>query len=85
MLNEQRGGVFCHVNFLAPPNDPLANAAWIIMEREDTTPMLGSNSIYVTVVLLETGILPIQKPITRLILKTPAACCLLEFNAQKVK
>ena len=73
MLNEQRGGVFCHVNFLAPPSDPLANAAWIIMEREDTTPMLGSNSIYVTVVLLETGILPIQKPITRLILQTPSS------------
>ena len=43
------------MNFLAHPSDPLANAAWIIMEREDTTPMLGSNSIYVTVVLLETG------------------------------
>ena len=45
VLNEPRGGVFRHVNLLVPPKNPDAQAAWIIMEPEDTPPMSGSNSI----------------------------------------
>ena len=71
MLNEPRGGVFRHVNLLVPPKNPLAQMGWIIMEPEDTPPMSGSNSICVTTVLLETGILPMQEPETRLILEAP--------------
>jgi proline racemase len=85
MLNEPRGGVFCHVNFLLPPSDPLADAAWIIMEPEATTPMLGSNSICVTVVLLETGILPIQKPSTHLILQTLSGLLSVEVQCAEGK
>lgn len=71
MLNEPRGGVFRHVNLLVPPKDPRADAAWIIMEPEDTPPMSGSNSLCVATVLLETGILPMREPETRLILEAP--------------
>jgi len=71
ILNEPRGGVFRHVNLLVPPTDPTADAAWIIMEPEDTPPMSGSNSICVTTVLLETGILPMQEPVTYLTLQAP--------------
>lgn len=71
MLNEPRGGVFRHVNLLVPPKDERAQMGWIIMEPEDTPPMSGSNSICVTTVLLETGILPMQEPITRLTLEPP--------------
>ena len=70
ILNEPRGGVFRHVNLLVPPTDPTADAAWIIMEPEDTPPMSGSNSICATTVLLETGILPMQEPVTHLTLQT---------------
>ncbi len=71
VLNEPRGGVFRHVNLLVPPKDPRAAMGWIIMEPEDTPPMSGSNSICVATVLLETGILPMQEPETRLLLEAP--------------
>ncbi|MCF6248730.1 MAG: proline racemase family protein [Desulfobacula sp.] len=71
MLNEPRGGVFRHVNLLVPPKNPKAQMGWIIMEPEDTPPMSGSNSICVSTVILESGILPMQEPETRLILEAP--------------
>lgn len=71
MLNEPRGGVFRHVNLLVPPKHPDAQMGWIIMEPEDTPPMSGSNSICVSTVLLETGIIPMQYPVTTMILEAP--------------
>ena len=71
MLNEPRGGVFRHVNLLVPPKNPKADAAWIIMEPEDTPPMSGSNSICVATVLVETGIVPVTEPETVLTLEAP--------------
>ena len=71
MLNEPRGGVFRHVNLLVPPKDPRAHSGWIVMEPEDTPLMSGSNSMCVATVLLETGIVPMQEPETRLILEPP--------------
>ena len=79
MLNEPRGGVFRHVNLLVPPKNPKADAAWIIMEPEDTPPMSGSNSLCVATVLLETGILPMTEPETVLILEAPGG--LIEARA----
>ena len=61
VLNEPRGGVFRHVNLLVPPKDPRADAAFIIMEPEDTPPMSGSNSICVATVLLDGGIIPMRR------------------------
>ncbi|MFC2160170.1 proline racemase family protein [Acidobacteriota bacterium] len=71
MLNEPRGGVFRHVNLLVPAKNPAAQMGFIIMEPEDTPPMSGSNSICVSTVLLETGILPMKEPETRLTLEAP--------------
>ena len=71
VLNEPRGGVFRHVNLLVPPKDPRADAAFIIMEPEDTPPMSGSNSICVSTVLLDGGILPMTEPVTELTLEAP--------------
>lgn len=71
VLNEPRGGVFRHVNLLVPPRHPEADAAFIIMEPEDTPPMSGSNSICVATVLLDSGILPMTEPETRLTLEAP--------------
>jgi proline racemase len=80
VLNEPRGGVFRHVNLLVPPTDPKAQAAWIIMEPEDTPPMSGSNSICVSTVLLETGIIEMKEPETRMTLEAPGG--LVEVTAQ---
>ena len=71
VLNEPRGGVFRHVNLLVPPKDPRASAAFIIMEPEDTPPMSGSNSICVSTVLLDSGILPMTEPVTEFVLEAP--------------
>ena len=71
VLNEPRGGVFRHVNLLVPPKHPDADAAFIIMEPEDTPPMSGSNSICVSTVLLDSGIIPMREPETLLTLEAP--------------
>ena len=71
MLNEPRGGVFRHVNLLVPPKDPRAQMGFLIMEPEDTPPMSGSNSICVATALLDSGILPMQEPVTELVLDAP--------------
>lgn len=71
VLNEPRGGVFRHVNLLVPAKHPDAQMGWIIMEPEDTPPMSGSNAICVATVLLDTGILPMQEPVTEMVLEAP--------------
>jgi len=71
LLNEPRGGVFRHVNLLVPPKHPEADAAFIIMEPEDTPPMSGSNAICVATVLLDSGIIPMLEPETTLTLEAP--------------
>ena len=71
VLNEPRGGVFRHVNLLVPSKHPEAQAAWIIMEPEDTPPMSGSNSICVATVLLDGGLVPMQEPETHMVLEAP--------------
>lgn len=80
VLNEPRGGVFRHVNLLVPPKDPRAQMGWIIMEPADTPPMSGSNSICVSTVLLDTGIIPMQEPLTRMVLEAPGG--LIEVEAE---
>lgn len=80
VLNEPRGGVFRHVNLLVPPKNPKAQMGWIIMEPEDTPPMSGSNSICVSTVLLDSGIIPMTEPITRMTLEAPGG--LVEVEAE---
>ena len=80
VLHEPRGGVFRHVNLLVPPKNPRAQMGFIVMEPEDTPPMSGSNCICVATVLLDTGIVAMTEPETRLVLEAPAG--LVEVVAQ---
>jgi trans-L-3-hydroxyproline dehydratase len=80
VLNEPRGGVFRHVNLLVPAVDPRAQMGFIIMEPADTPPMSGSNSICVSKVLLETGMIEMKEPTTELVLEAPGG--LVEVRAQ---
>lgn len=80
VLNEPRGGIFRHINLLVPAKDLRAQMGFIIMEPEDTPPMSGSNAICVATVLLDTGILPMSEPETRLVLEAPGG--LVEVRAQ---
>lgn len=78
LLNEPRGGVFRHVNLLVPARHPDAQMGFLIMEPEHTPPMSGSNSMCVATVLLETGILPMTEPVTRLVLEAPGGLVRVE-------
>jgi proline racemase len=71
VLNEPRGGVFKHINLLVPAKNPNAAQGFIIMEPEHTPPMSGSNSICVATVLLDTGLVPMQEPVTEFNLEAP--------------
>ncbi len=82
MLREPRGypGLCCNV--IMPPVDPQADAGFIIMEQTEYPAMSGSNAICVTTALIETGMVPVSEPVTRLKLEAPAG--LIEVEA-KVK
>ena len=69
--NEPRGGVFKHVNLLVPAVSAGADIGFIIMEPMDTPPMSGSNSMCVTTVVLETGIVAMTEPMTTVRLDAP--------------
>jgi proline racemase len=69
---EPRGCAQMTTNLLLPPSHPSADAAFIPMQADGTHPMSGSNAMCVTTVLLETGILEMQEPETRIVLDTAA-------------
>lgn len=79
MLREPRGypGLCCNV--VVPPTDPRADAGFIVMEQTEYPPMSGSNTICVVTALLETGILLMREPVTKLVLEAPAG--LIEVRA----
>ncbi|KAH8806167.1 proline racemase [Xylogone sp. PMI_703] len=72
ILNEPRGRSSMNLNLVLPPCNPNADAGFLIMESEEYPPMSGSNIICTSTVLLETGMLPMREPITKINLDTPA-------------
>lgn len=72
MLREPRGNPGLCGNAIVPPCHPEADAGFIIFEQTEYPPMSGSNTICVVTVLLETGIVPMQEPVTELTLEAPA-------------
>ena len=72
MLREPRGYPAAHCNLLLPPTLPEADAGFVIMEQTEYPPMSGTNTICVTTVLIETGIVEATEPVTELALETPA-------------
>lgn len=72
ILFEPRGGPAMSVNLVLPPCDPAADLGMIVMESTDYPPMSGSNAICVVTVALETGLVAMKEPETRLVLDTPA-------------
>ena len=72
MLREPRGYPALCCNVILPPTHPDADAGFVIMEQTEYPPMSGSNTICVTTVLLETGIVAMVEPVTELTLEAPA-------------
>jgi proline racemase len=72
LLNEPRGRVNQCVNLVLPSSNPAAEAGFVIMESDYYVPMSGTNTICTVTVLLETGMIPMQEPLTRFVLEAPA-------------
>jgi proline racemase len=72
MLNEPRGYPAMCANVILPACHPDAQAGYVIMEHVEYPGMSGSNTICVVTALLETGMLPMQEPITDITLEAPA-------------
>jgi len=72
MLREPRGYPALCCNLVLPPTHPEADAGFIIMEHTEYPGMSGTNTICVATVLLETGMIPMQEPVTELTLEAPA-------------
>lgn len=71
LLREPRGSVAVHSNLIVPSKRPECVAGYIIMEPTEYPPMSGSNTICVATVLLETGMVEMQEPQTKMLLEAP--------------
>ena len=72
MLREPRGYPPLCCNLIVPPQHPEAAAGFIIMEQVEYPVMSGGNTIAVATVLLETGMIPMEEPVTEFALEAPA-------------
>ncbi|HVW88092.1 MAG TPA: proline racemase family protein [Gaiellaceae bacterium] len=71
LLREPRGSVATHANLLVPATRPDCAYGYVIMEPTEYPDMSGSNTICVTTVLLETGLVPMEEPETVVRLEAP--------------
>ena len=87
MLREPRGYPALCCNLILPPTRPEADAGYVIMEQEEYPGMSGTNTIAVATVLIETGMVPSEEPVTELVLESPAGLIGIqaEVEAGKVK
>ena len=72
MLREPRGYPAANCNLILPPTTREADAGFVIMEQVEYPPMSGTNTICVTTALIETGMVTVTEPATKLVLETPA-------------
>lgn len=72
LMSEPRGRPAMCMNLVLPPCDPCADAGLLIMESDEYPPMSGGNTISTATVLLDTGMVKMTEPVTKLNLETPA-------------
>lgn len=85
LLCEPRGAVWHNANVVLPSNNPDADFGYIILESTEYPAMSGSNTMCVATVLLETGMLPMTEPETRLVLESPAGLIRIEATCRDGK
>src|SRR5579859_3126698 len=85
MLREPRGYPAANCNLILPPTHPEADAGFVIMEQVEYPPMSGTNTICVVTVLIETGMVKVEEPVTRLKLDTPAGLIGVEAEVRDGK
>lgn len=72
LLSDPRGSVNTAVNLVTPPIAAQADMGLIVMESNYYPPMSGSNLMCTVTAVLETGMLPMNEPMTRICFDTPA-------------
>jgi proline racemase len=85
MLREPRGYPAANCNVILPPTLPDADAGFVIMEQVEYPPMSGTNTICVVTVLIETGMVPVVEPVTKLKLETPAGLISVDAEVRNGK
>jgi proline racemase len=85
MLREPRGYPAANCNLILPPTRPDADAGMVIMEQVEYPPMSGTNTMCVATTLIETGMVAVHEPITRLVLDTPAGLVSVEAEVRNDK
>ncbi|MFW6692287.1 proline racemase family protein [Streptomyces sp. MAR4 CNX-425] len=72
LVNEPRGHAAMSGAILQPPTRPDADYGVLYIEVSGLLPMCGHGTIGVATVLVETGMVPVTEPVTRVRLDTPA-------------
>ena len=85
LLFEPRGGVVHSANFVLPSRHPQARLGYVIAESTEYPAMSGSNTICTATVLLETGMIPMNEPVTELVLEAPAGLIRLRCECRDGK
>jgi proline racemase len=71
LLHEPRGSVAVHSNIVLPSKRADCAFGYVIMEPTEYPAMSGSNTICVATVLLETGMVKMVEPVTKVRLEAP--------------
>jgi proline racemase len=85
MLREPRGYPALCCNALVPATHPDADAGFVIMEHREYPPMSGSNTLCVATALIESAMVPVSEPETRLVLEAPAGLVAVQASVERGK
>lgn len=85
LLCEPRGSVALSADIVFPSNHPDADFGYVIIESTDYPPMSGTNTINTATVLLETGMVPMEEPVTRFNLEAPGGIVGIEAECRDGK
>lgn len=85
LLFEPRGNILHSADIILPSSHPEARFGFVIVEATEYPAMSGSNAISVATVLLETGIVEMQEPVTHLKLEAPAGLLSLRCECRDGK
>lgn len=85
LLFEPRGAPYISTNVILPSTHPEADFGFLVMSATEYSPMSGSNAMCVATVALETGMVLMQEPVTRLIMEAPAGLITVECTCRNGK
>jgi proline racemase len=82
LMYEPRGHSAMSGAILQPPTRPDADAGVLFIEVSGFLPMCGHGAIGVATVLVETGMVPVTAPVTRVCLDVPAGLVVAEVSVR---